>query len=173
MNQNGDEERIRQLFHELSCEDQRRAPAFVNLLTATESRSKGSSFRALWPLKIVAAGILCLTVLIVFRASRRVSPQEPAVQNPTTNALASSSVPDNVIRNLPPPAKPGPLSTRRARPRQRQFSGSLTVAMRSLSSWQSPTSALLQSPRDDMLNRLPRLGESLQMIRTFSLDQFN
>jgi hypothetical protein len=173
MNQNGDEKRIRQLFLELSYEDQRRAPAFVNLLTGTESRSKGPSSRAFWPLKIVATAMLCLAVLIGFRALRPVIPQEPVVQDSTTNVLGSSSAPNDVVRNLPPPAKRGPLSPGRTRPRHRQFSGSLTVAMRSLSSWQSPTSALLQSPRDDMLNRLPRLGESLQMIRSFSLDQFN
>src|SRR4029450_11192536 len=90
MNQNGDEKRIRQMFLELSYEDQRRAPAFVNLLTTTESRSKGSSSRAFWPLRIGAAAMLCLTVFIVFRASRAVSPQEPVEQDPTANALASS-----------------------------------------------------------------------------------
>jgi hypothetical protein len=31
----------------------------------------------------------------------------------------------------------------------------------------------LQSSRDEMLKGLPRLGDSLQMIKTFSPDQFN
>ena len=37
MNLNGDEKRIRQLFREMSLDDQRRAPQFDNVLAAAQS----------------------------------------------------------------------------------------------------------------------------------------
>ncbi|MFY9571638.1 MAG: hypothetical protein WAV20_09600 [Blastocatellia bacterium] len=48
-----------------------------------------------------------------------------------------------------------------------------TIAMKSLSTWQSPTASLLITRSDDRWMTLPRLDESLQTLKSLSLDQFN
>ena len=172
MNQNGDEKRIRQLFHELSFEDLNRAPEFATVLAASKRQKSSGSSVLWWPVKVAAAAIMCVGLLIAYQAMRRGESQEPP-QVLTATAVPSPGASSDVVRSSPEPSKRGsrPIATRRRH--HAQFSSSLTFAIRSMSSWQSPTAVLLQSPRDEMLKGLPRLGESLQMIKTFSLDQFN
>ena len=59
------------------------------------------------------------------------------------------------------------------RTRGRRQSDRMAFAVKSLFAWQSPTTSLLTIPDDKLLNSLPRLGESLQMIKTYSPEQFN
>ncbi|HKA17451.1 MAG TPA: hypothetical protein VKN18_03960 [Blastocatellia bacterium] len=173
MNRNGKEESIRQLFHELRCEDQRHAPQFGDLLTAARNRNEGSNIPT-WSIKFAAAAVLCVLVLITIRLSTPVRPQEQQlVPDSASGPLAASDKTTDVVRNLsqPPKTQRHPSIRRQSRPRQ--FSSSLAIAMKALSSWQSPTAALLDTPQDRMLNTLPRLGESLRTIKPLSPDQFN
>jgi hypothetical protein len=172
MNQNGDEERIRQLFHELSCQERSLAPKFAGVLARAQNRNKGSETLA-WSLKFAAAAGLCLAVLLTIRVLRPVSSQEPAGHDSAPSSIASSGTDTVVVRNASGPIITGRQAGARRRSRQQQFSRSLAITMKSLSSWQSPTAALLQTPQDEMLRTLPRLGESLQTIKSFSPDQFN
>ena len=173
MNRNGDEKRIRQLFHDLRCEEQFIAPHFGAVLTAARNRNKGSNTPA-WSMRFAAAAMLFVLALITIRVSTAVRPgTEQLVPASTPSAVASSDTTTDGVRTLsqPPKTQPRPSIRRQARPRQ--FSNSLAIAMKSLSSWQSPTAALLQTSQDEMLNSLPRLGESLRTIKPFSPDQFN
>ena len=173
MNRNGDEEKIRQLFHELRREDQGIAPQFRDVFTAARNRKKGS-ITATWSIRFAAAAVLCVLVLITIRVSTPVTPQEEqAAPDSTLSPVASSDTTTNVVRSLsqPPKTLRKPRIRRQLRPSQ--FSSSLAIAMKSLSSWESPTAALLQTPQDEILNTLPRLGESLRTIKSFSPDQFN
>jgi hypothetical protein len=64
MNLNGDEKRIRQLFREMSRDDQRRAPQFAVTLAAANCGIARSQKHA-WSLRFVmAAAILCAVLLI-------------------------------------------------------------------------------------------------------------
>jgi hypothetical protein len=56
--------------------------------------------------------------------------------------------------------------------RHRKPVNDLALAMK-LSSWRSPTDSLLKSSSDDKLMSLPKLGESLQTLRFYSLDDLN
>jgi hypothetical protein len=114
-----------------------------------------------------------LFVLITIRMSRSVMPQEPAEQDVAPAFLASSNTTNDVVRNQSRPSNARRHPRVRSQSRSTQFSSSLENAMKSLSFWQSPTAALLQTPQDEMLNTLPRLGESLRSIKSFSPDQFN
>ena len=173
MNRNGDEERIRQLFHELRREDQGIAPQFGEVFTAAWNRNKGSN-TATWSIRFAAAAVLCVLVLITIRVSTPVTPQEEqTAPGSTLSPVVSSDTTTNVVRSLSQTPKTQWHPTIRKQLRPRQFSISLAIAMKSLSSWQSPTAALLQTPQDQILNKLPRLGESLRTIKSFSPDQFN
>lgn len=172
MNRNGDEERIRQLFHELRREDQRIAPQFGDVFTAAWNRNKGSN-TATWSIRFAAAAVLCVLVLITIRLSTPVPQEEQTAPSSTLSPVASSDKTTNVVRSLPQTPKIQRHPTIRKQLRPRQLSSSLAISMKSLSSWQSPTAALLQTPQDEILNTLPRLGESLRTIKSFSPDQFN
>jgi hypothetical protein len=172
MNRNGDEERIRQLFHELRREDQGIAPQFGDVFTAAWNRNKGSN-TANWPIRFAAAAVLCVLVLITIRLSTPVPQEEQTAPGSTLSPVASSDTTTKAVGSLSQTPKTQGHPTIRRRLRPRQFSGSLAISMKSLSSWQSPTAALLQTPQDEILNTLPRLGESLRTIKSFSPDQFN
>ena len=89
--------------------------------------------------------------------------------------MVPPEVPPNVV--LPKPAVDSPgvaprvATIKNARPRR--SSDHLAIAMKSLFAWQSPTASLLKTPEDELLKSLPRLGESLQTIKSFSPDKFN
>ena len=173
MNRNGDEERIRQLFHELRREDQGIAPQFGDVFTAARNRNKGSN-TATWSIRFAAAAVLCVLVLITIRVSTPVtSHEEQTAPGSTLSPIAPSDTTVNVVRSPSQTPRTQPRPTIRRQSRPRQFSTSLAIVMKSLSSWQSPTAALLQTPQDEILNTLPRLGESLRTIKSFSPDQFN
>ena len=172
MNRNWDEETIRQLFHELRCQDQCNTPQFGEVLTAARNRNT-SSIILTWSIRFAGAAALCVLVLLTIRLSIPVTkPQEQSGPDSGPSSLAASDTTSEVVRNLtePPKAQRHPTIRRQTRPRQ--FPSSLAIAMKSLSSWQSPTAALLQTPQDEILNTLPRLGESLRTVKTFSPDQF-
>ena len=172
MNRNGDEERIRQLFRELRREEQRIAPQFGDVFTAAWNRNKGSN-TATWSIRFAAVAVLCVLVLIAIRVSTPAPREEQTAPDSSLSPVASSDTAVNVVRSLSQKPKTQRHPTIRRQLRPTQFSSSLAIAMKSMSSWQSPTAALLQTPQDEILNTLPRLGESLRTIKSFSPDQFN
>lgn len=173
MNRNGDDERIQQLFHELRSEDQCHTPQFGAVLTAARNRTKGSNTPS-WSMKLAAAAVLCVLVLITIRVSTPVRRQEEQLgPDSSQSPIASTDTTTSAVSKLPQSATTQGYPTIRRQTRPKHFSSSLAIAMKSLSSWQSPTAALLQTPQDEMLNTLPRLGESLRTIKSFSPDQFN
>jgi hypothetical protein len=175
MNLNGDEKRIRQLFSDLSRDDQRRTPHFASVLAGDQSevprtRRRIPSFRF-----AVAAAMLCIAMLIVMFAVLRSSKQKGPVPDDQVSVTTS---PEPQPKDREPVTgveskDTKPRIVRFNRARHRRTAPSLAAAMKSLSSWQSPTASLLQTPADELLKSLPRLGESLKTIKRFSPDQFN
>ncbi|MEK6288337.1 MAG: hypothetical protein AABO57_21685 [Acidobacteriota bacterium] len=176
MNLNGDEKRIRQLFRELSCDEQRRAPEFAGVLEAANSGTAGSRHRTRSFALAPAVAALCVGMLIaVSFAVRHSKPEAPAA--PTEAAVSPQST-ERPTRDVSAPQvadTPGKAERRtiiRRIPRRRT-SDELAIRMKSLSAWQSPTASLLKAPGEDIFKSLPRLGESLQSIKSFSPDEFN
>jgi hypothetical protein len=176
MNLNGDEKRIQQLFLEVSRDDQRRAPQFAGVLAAARSGLARSQNRTRSLRLAIAVTMLCLAMLmamvVVLRPSK---PRGLAARDDQGSAPpVQPEAPPSVLRS-----QPGVVATNIARKsiikraRHPRTSDSLAIAMKSLSSWQSPTASLLKTPGDELLRSLPRLGESLQTIKPFSPDQFN
>lgn len=175
MNLNGDEKRIRQLFREMSRDDQRRAPEFASVLAAATSGMAHSQNRAR-PLRFaMAAAMLCAALLIATAIIVRPSKPRGARDDQASTPAVQPEAPPSVVPSQPGAEAPrvGPRTTIIKRGRRRPPSDQMAIAMKSLFAWQSPTASLLQTPDDVLLRSLPRLGESLKAIKSFSPDEFN
>jgi hypothetical protein len=176
MNLNGDEKSIRQLFREMSLDDQRRAPQFASVLVGGRSGITRSQNRTRSLRFAMAVAILCAALLIVMAIIVRPSkPQGPARDEQAIAPTLPPEAPPNIVPKQPgvgtPVVEPRGVIIKRVR--HHRTTDQLAVAMNSLFAWQSPTASLLKTPGDELLRSLPRLGESLQTIKSFSPDQFN
>jgi hypothetical protein len=176
MNLNGDEKRIRQLFREMSRDDQRRAPQFASVLAAARSGMARSQNRTRSLRFAMAVAMLCAALLIAMAIIVRPSkPTGPARDEQAVTPTVPPEAPSKIGPKQPGVGTPG-LEPRRViikRVRHHRTTDQLAVAMNSLFAWRSPTASLLKTPGDELLRSLPRLGESLQTIKSFSPDQFN
>jgi hypothetical protein len=161
----------------MSRDDERRAPEFAAVLAAANSgmaHSKNSNR----PLRFaMTAAMLCAALLIAMAIIVRPSkPQGAAAHDDQASAPAvQPEAPPSVVPYQPAVQAPGvePRKTIITHARHRRTSYQMAVAMKSLFAWRSPTASLLKTPSDELLRSLPRLGESLQAIKSFSPDQFN
>lgn len=176
MNLNGDEKRIRQLFREMSADDQARAPQFASVVAACSPIARPQ--RRTVHLKAAGAvAILCLAVLvamaIILNNSKPKDKPAPDYQaeGPTAPPEAPSNVVPLTLSAQSPRIATGAASRKRSRHRRNSISWA--IAANSLFAWQSPTASLMQTPGDELMRSLPRLGESLQTIKSFSPDEFN
>jgi hypothetical protein len=176
MKLNGDEKRIQQLFSDMSCDDRRRAPEFANVLAAAKSGTARSLNRAATLRLAMAVATIFVALLIVMAVIVRPSkPQDVAPEQASVPALQHAE-PDTNAPSRPDAKADSRIASRThvtKRTRGRRQSDRMSFAVKSLFAWQSPTTSLLTMPDDKLLNSLPRLGESLQMIKTYSPEQFN
>lgn len=176
MKMNGDEKRIQQLFRELSTDERQQAPEFFNVLAAARSgtapsRSRGLTFRLTMVLAMVFAALLATAIIV-----RPSKPQDAATPEQAFAPTMQRADPDIIGTSRPDDEVASGSGLRRFIPkrvRHRRRSDQIAIAMKSLFAWQSPTIALMTTHDDQLLNSLPRLGESLQTIKTYSPDQFN
>lgn len=175
MNQNGDEKRIQQLFREMSRDDELRTPAFSRVMMGANSRT-GTTRAGLSRRLALTFATLCVVVItLAIVAERYQAPVEQvewiAVLPPATLAVpgtpAITVVPPDAIKVAPARAIVTVKHVRHRKP-----VNELAIAMK-LSSWRSPTDALLKSSSDDKLMSLPNLGDSLRTLRFYSLDELN
>jgi hypothetical protein len=168
MNLNGDEERIRQLYRDIAVDDRRQAPTFARVLASAEARGSRSRQHLKLNLAFVVAS-LCLAVLVAMFVFSRPKQLETARDNkPLIDERENpAGKPDTPIVSSDSSVRP----VRRAR--HRRLQNRTTLALRSLFAWRSPTASLLKVPEDKLLNSLPRLGESIQTIKSISPDELN
>ena len=186
MNLNGDEKRIRQLFREMSREEEPRTPDFARVIAAGSGTNLSQPGTRSFALAWAAAGVLIAVLIAVSLAMRHTGSQTkdsggdlvaddkksteaaPAISSAqTTVAALAAPGPRTKVSKLRP-TRPGAISKR---VRYTQRPDELAIRMKALSAWQSPTASLLKTPGDEM--SLPRLGESLLSIKIFSLNDFN
>jgi hypothetical protein len=177
MNLNGNEKLIAQLFVEMSREDTGRAPQFESVLSSTRVPRRERN----WSIAFAAAlAMLIMAVVIGLFTARRTS--KPAETQQSGNRAEVLPVPAE-SRSLGPDrtatmgaAAPKPMVVvrhRRHRQSPDQLAIQLAVIAKSLSEWQSPTASLLTYPGEDLFKTLPRLGDTLETIKSLSTDQFN
>ena len=177
MNLNGDEKRIRQLFLEMSSDEQRRAPEFARVLAAANSEMARSQNRARSLRLAMGVAMLCAALLIAMAIIVKSSKPQSTVAPERASAPASQpEQPQSVApsqRNLGAANDAVPRTLVPKRIRHRRTPDRMAIAMKSLFAWRSPTASLLKTPDDELLRSLPRLGESLQTMKSFSPDQLN
>jgi hypothetical protein len=174
----GNEKKIQALFRELKLADERVAPEFTRVWNRAQATSPGSP-RVFKISFAVATALLVISLCSLVLWSRNW--QRSQQSNP--NVAIGSASPRST--QAPQLAMPGPIqlgvaqppnrvksnrSDRRLAARRQADLNARNATIReivSISSWQSPTATLMQSPAGDVLTSLPQLDRSLTELKTF------
>lgn len=174
----GNEKKIQALFRELKLEDERVAPGFVRLWNSAQATSQRPR-RAFKISFAVATALFVITLCSLALWPRNWQ----RGQQPNSGVAVRSTPPGPT--SAPLPATPGPKQLGVAEPRNRarsnRWARKLTARRQAeltarnaaireavaISSWQSPTATLMQSPADDVLTSLPQLDRSAAQLKSF------
>jgi hypothetical protein len=178
----GEQKRIQGLFSELRLADEQTTPRFAVVWNRAQARSSRTWRPArAFNFSFVAATALLICALVSLalwsKYSQRNAPQTTVAVTGTTTPAA---LPVQAIKG--PPVDPSRLGERRdsassmSRPKrlaaQRRaliLAVNLKTAReaKAISSWQSPTTALMKSQNDELLKSLPQLNESADELKSF------
>ena len=176
MELSGEEKKLQALFSELKGTDEQRAPRFG--ATWNRARIAPRRVRVFNPV-FVAATLLLVFGVVAFAVwshySRTTSAPPPEV---VVNVLrpSPSSPPDLVSTTANASHETRPRVTRTvARRNAAARQQALLVAAnrklqkdaKSIASWTSPTSALLESPSNEIFSSLPQLNQSATQLKSF------
>jgi hypothetical protein len=174
----GDEKKIQAWFLELKKEDGHSAPGFARLWKRALAINEKPR-RTLRTAFAVATALLVITLCALAFWSRNWH----RGQEQNSEATSRSTMPGST--SVPSQATPEPkhLVVNEAGNRIRVNRGQLSLAARgqaeftsrnaiirnavAISTWQSPTTTLMQSPGDDVLTSLPQLDQSATEFRSF------
>jgi len=186
----GNEKKIQALFRELKLEDESVVPGFVRLWNRAQATSRKPR-RAFKTSFALATGLLVITLCSLAYWSRnwqRSQPQNSTVAvrsttpgstparppaTPEPKQLVPNKAPDRIRANRPRRLTNPKLETRNSEPETTHRQAQLTFRNATLreavaiSSWQSPTATLMQSPADDVLTKLPQLDRSVTEFKSF------
>lgn len=180
MNQNLDEQKIRQLFRDAQHTDQQAAPPFAATLAAAMRR--GERRKPQWmglriAVAAVSVAVISVSAFVSFRQAATPPKLDPIAQgryvlplpllSDPVSPVVPMTVPD-VPPILPTGSKP-PRHHPRVTPPRQAFAQSAWL----ISAWQSPTDFLLTLPGQQLLKTVPRLHESLIEFNTILPDEKN
>jgi len=174
----GDEKRIRALFSELSLEDRSRVPQFGHVWTRAQQSALRSAVAPLRDKSLIKPIAVLVSLFVTAAACsfaiwawyRSTPSQIPSIVNrqplvPNTPEVFSTPQPVKVVVNSRP--RKVPLRPRKLIVRQRPVDRQITSDAVLLSSWQSPTQGLLESPTSLVLSSLPQLNQSAKDLKSF------
>ena len=176
MQLSGEEKKLRALFSELKAADDQVAPHFAR--TWTRAQNTPRRIRVFNPAFVAAMMLLVFGVAgfaVWSRYSRVTSEPRPAT---VVSVLPPSvNVPEHVPTTATGSQETGP-SVRRATSRTNNAAtrrqAMLAAANRklqkdakSIANWTSPTSALLESPSDEIFSSLPEFNQSATQLKSF------
>ena len=169
-----EEKKIRALFSESRSADEQVAPRFANVWN--RARLAPRRLRAFNPAFVAATALLvcALVSLVVWsRYSQRTQPSV-AVFTPPPSIVEGTSTP---VRSGTDGAHPAPTQRHIKRSRPSRLSAQrraliaankkLNREAKAITSWESPTSALLASPSDEIFSSLPELNKSANELKSF------
>jgi hypothetical protein len=174
----GNEKQIQALFHELKFADEGAAPEFIRVW----NRAQATPPRSVRVFKLsfaLAMGVVVITLGAVVLWSRnwqRIQPSTPHAANVSekpgstlTSPAVTSSATQLVIAEPPHRSNFNRRLRKLAARHQPDINSASVVTPETvaISSWQSPTAILLQSPADGVLTSLPQLDLSLNDLKTF------
>ena len=175
----GEEKRIQQLFSELRLADEHAGPRFAAVWNRAQARTVRPARAFNLSFAAAMALLVCALVSLALwsKYSQRNTPQNAVVATGTATPAVS---PVQVVKK--PEANSSPSGEKRDRPGSMSRAKRLAAQRRALmlavnqkaapeakaiSSWQSPTSALLKSQNDELLKSLPQLNESAEALKSF------
>jgi hypothetical protein len=174
----GNVKKIRVLFRELSLEDKRGAPQFNsvwNCAQTTSPRPRHAFTKSFALAMVMLVTTLCALALWSrnWRRGQRLIP----------GVVAESKAPSSAPEPLPGTPEPKLLALAESRNRVRSHPWARKIATRrkaersarsavireavAISSWQSPTATLMQSPADEVLMSVPQLDRSRAELKSF------
>jgi hypothetical protein len=177
MELSGEEKKLQALFSELKTADEQAAPQFG----ATWNRAQSAPRKIhMFNPAFAAVALLLVFALVAFavwsRYSRTTSSPQPIIaqgpQNPGTSASAEPPASPKSATPLPQP-KTGVVWLRRKKVTSARnvmiatANRKLQKDAKSIASWTSPTSALLESPSDEIFGSLPELNQSATQLKSF------
>ena len=176
----GNEKKIQALFRELKLADERVAPGFIRVWNNAQATGPGSPrlFKISFAVATVLFVITLSSLVLWSRNWQRSQPSNPGVATGSTTPgstpappLAPSLVKPTQLRAAAPPNRVKPNRWDRKLVARRHVDLNVRNAnireTISISSWQSPTATLMQSPADHVLTSLPQLDRSLTELKTF------
>ncbi|MFS8084044.1 MAG: hypothetical protein ACMG6H_00270 [Acidobacteriota bacterium] len=175
----GEQKRIQQLFSELRLADEQVVPRFAAVWNRAEARTVRPT-RA-FSLAFVAAMALLVCALVSLalwsKYSQRSAPQPAVIATGTASpAISPAPVVKNLEANSPGlEGKPHRVNLKSRTLKLAAQRHTLMLAVnrktareaKEISSWQSPTSALLKSQNDELLKSLPQLNENADELKSF------
>ena len=174
----GNENKIPALFRELKLADERVAPEFIRVWNRAQSTSQRSPRVFKMSLAMAMALFVIALSSLLFWSHNWQRSQQPNPGIATGPATPGATLAP--LSAMPEPALPGVVaSPNRVKSNRRDLKATArrhadlnagNVAIRetvSISSWQSPTATLMQSPADQVLTSLPQLDRSLTNLKTF------
>jgi hypothetical protein len=177
MELSGEEKKLQALFSELKAADEQEAPHFG--ATWNRAQIAPRRIRALNP-AFVAAMMLLVFGVVAFavwsRYSRTTPSPQPGIasapQSPSTTAAGEAPPAPKKETPAPKPKDTVTVSLRNKATTQRNAmlvaaNRKLQKDAKSIASWTSPTSALLESPSDEIFSSLPELNQSATQLKSF------
>lgn len=176
MELSGEEKKLQALFSELKAVDKQTAPHFG--ATWNRAQIAPRTIRMFKP-AFVAALILLSFGVVAFavwsRFSRTMSSPQPIIANaPQPSTTAGAKGPPALTTETPGPKPKNASVVSRRNKTTSQHNPMLAGANRklekeanSIANWTSPTSALLESPSDEIFSSLPELNRSATQLKSF------
>ena len=176
MELSGEEKKLQALFSELKAADEQATPHFG--ATWNRAQIAPRKMRAFNP-AFVAVTLLLVFGVVAFAVWSRYSPTTPSPQPAVAEAPQSPAIP-TAVEPSPAPVKETPAphpknnviaarKNRTANQRNAMLAANrkLQKDAKSIANWTSPTSALLESPSDEMFSSLPELNQSATQLKSF------
>lgn len=176
MELSGEEKKLQALFSELKTADEETAPRFARVWHgATPGARRAFVFN---PAFGAGMALLVCAVVSLLVWSRYSQPDE----RPSVKVETTVSEPANVnsvrtatsVSELPGFPIAGPVKEKRPSTRKASRRNSIQLANRKLTrdakaitDWESPTSALMSSPSDELFSSLPQFNQSTSDLKSF------
>ena len=175
----GEEKRIQALFRELRLEDEQVTPRFATIWRRAQLGTSVPRSRFSLSLVTATALTVCALVSLAWLTKQWQRSQQASVAVTAVNLIPGvSPAATEVKREVKVFSSSDPnrrsnsrsLSMKLAARRHAALLAAKRAEIRSaaaISSWQSPTTALLRSPGDAVLTSLPQLNQSVNELKSF------
>jgi hypothetical protein len=174
----GEEKRIQALFRELRLEDEHVAPRFATMWHRAQAGSRAPRRTFNVAFVVATALLLCALFSLAWLTKQWQRSQQASAAVTAVNSIPSVGAATEVKRevnvvsssDLKRRSSSKSLSMKLAVRRHAEMLAARRAEIRNaaaISSWQSPTTALLRSPGDAVLTSLPQLNKSVDELKSF------